>query len=45
MLNDSSAPASVACTTASCKQDAVCDACKAGSGLPECSWCDGWTGQ
>lgn len=45
MLNGPAPPASVGCTATSCKQDPICDACKAGSGLPECSWCDGWTGQ
>jgi len=45
MLNGASAPASVGCTATTCKQDPVCDACKAGSKLPECGWCEGWTGQ
>lgn len=45
MLTGASAPASVGCTTTSCLQDPICDACKAGSGKPECSWCEGWTGQ
>ena len=45
MLNGATAPPSVGCTATSCKTDPVCDACKAGSGLPECSWCEGWTGQ
>jgi hypothetical protein len=36
-------PASVTCTTETCKMDAVCEACLGGTlTAPECNWCSGW---
>jgi len=45
MLNAATPPDSVGCTATTCTKDSICDACKAGSQAPECSWCEGWTSQ